>query len=81
MGDAERIMEMPRTKSYHEPRGPYYIYYTALRLRLRITLYSLYRTETKLKTLLCSEPLCLQKAITQALMVILSSNFFYFVPE
>ena len=25
MGDAERIMEMPRTQSYHEPRGPYYI--------------------------------------------------------
>ena len=24
MGDAERIMEMPRTQSYHEPRGPYY---------------------------------------------------------
>ena len=23
MGDAERIMEMPRTQSYHEPRGPY----------------------------------------------------------
>ena len=26
MGDAERIMEMPRTQSYHEPRGPYYIF-------------------------------------------------------
>ena len=25
MGDADRIMEMPRTQSYHEPRGPYYI--------------------------------------------------------
>ena len=24
MGDAERIIEMPRTQSYHEPRGPYY---------------------------------------------------------
>ena len=24
MVDAERIMEMPRTQSYHEPRGPYY---------------------------------------------------------
>ena len=24
-GDAERIMEKPRTQSYHEPRDPYYI--------------------------------------------------------
>ena len=30
MGDAERIMEMPRTQSYHEPRGPYYIVFAAI---------------------------------------------------
>ena len=30
MGDAERIVEMPRTQSYHEPRGPYYIIFWSL---------------------------------------------------